>query len=279
MTITVTGISSYVSVQYKGTTYEPGSSFEMEYGESIQITLTAGTDSSGLCNVKLNAYTYSGSTYGYSITTTSFEYVPNNDATIEESYGINGDSNSSPRYGIANITEEAWDEPPSGGESAQTCMVDGTVYHIKGGTTLIDGTAYKIKKGKTMIDGTVYTIGLGGSGGYRLSLTKCNSSTGSLHITVTDKDGNKKHEYARSTNYKGYAALTVWADLLATDSVTVNIYGSNTQYVWLNGSQVASGSNKVGSTGAEYTITGITGDIQIAQEYSSYYYAKITMPA
>lgn len=281
LTITVTGNSNYVTVQYKGVTYSDGSSFDVAYGDKIQITLTAEESSSGRCFIRLNAYQKSDSWYGYSMETTSFEYIPNNDATIIKIYLIDGDKASDPKYGVAYITEEAWDEPLGAGESAQTVLLDGTLYHIKGGRTLIDGTAYAIKQGKTLINGTVYALDFGGSGGYRLTLTACNSSTGSLHITVTDKDGNKKHEYGRGTTGKSYAAFTVWADLLATDSVTVKIDGSSSgEYVWLNGSQVASASNKGSAAGAEYTITSITGDIQIAQEDSNdYYYAKITMPA
>lgn len=290
LTITVAtdgGADGYSTIQYKGITYAAGSSFEVEYGDKVQITLSwRGTDESlAHRTVTLNGYKTNSGVYGWSIGASSYEYIPNNDATITKMYSYSEYANDEERYayyGMARICEsDTWGEPPSAGESAQTVLLDGTLYHIKGGKTLIEGTAYAIKQGKTLINGTVYALNFGGSGGYRLTLTACNSSTGMLHITVTDKDGNKKHEYGRGTTGKSYAAFTVWADLLATDSVTVKIDGSSSgEYVWLNGSQVASASNKGSAAGAEYTITSITGDIQIAQEDSNdYYYAKITMPA
>lgn len=277
-TITVDGSSGYTNVKYNGIIQSAGS-FEVGYGDKVQIEMS--TSGSGDPYVYLNYYQTSSADRGYLVSGSSYEYIPNNDATITRRTisATGAGTNERYYYGAANIVEsDAWGEPPSAGESKQTMLIGGTTYHAKSGKTLIDGTAYAMKQGKTLIDGAVYTQKFGGSGGYKLTLAQCYNGTGSLLVTVTDKDGNKKHEYGRDCTGKSYSEIPLWADLLETDSIKVELnQGSNSKAIWLNGSSVASGDSK--SNPIRYTMASVTGDVIIAQEQSnSFYYAKITMP-
>ena len=154
----------------------------------------------------IGTFTCNGTTYAGIHTTTVFDESPS--GTLLTWLQRNG-------------TKQVEPEPTT---PKNTCLIDGTVYSIKGGKTLISGTEYGIENGKTLIDGV----------GYNISLAKKLSvdMQGSFAYTTVSIDG------------VSYTAAGV-VEAEPNTRVTVTVSGSPTAItnsaIYYNGSKVATG--------------------------------------
>ena len=107
------------------------------------------------------------------------------------------------------------------------CLIDGTVYSIKGGKTLISGTGYGIENGKTLIDGV----------GYNISLSK--------ELSV-DMQGSFVYTTVSIGGVSYTSAGVVKAE--PNTRVTVTVSGSpaaiTNSAIYYNGSKVATGQKR-----------------------------------
>ena len=123
-----------------------------------------------------------------------------------------------------NGTKQVEPEPTT---PKHACLIDGTVYSIKGGKTLISGTGYGIENGKTLIDGV----------GYNISLSK--------ELSV-DMQGS----FAYTTVSIGGVSYTSAGVVKAEPNtrVTVTVSGSpaaiTNSAIYYNGSKVATGQKR-----------------------------------
>ena len=123
-----------------------------------------------------------------------------------------------------NGTKQVEPEPTT---PKNTCLIDGTVYSIKGGKTLISGTGYGIKNGKTLIDGV----------GYNISLSK--------ELSV-DMQGSFVYTTVSIGGVSYTSAGVVKAE--PNTRVTVTVSGSpaaiTNSAIYYNGSKVATGQKR-----------------------------------
>lgn len=123
-----------------------------------------------------------------------------------------------------NGTKQIEPEPTT---PKNTCLIDGTVYSIKGGKTLISGTEYGIENGKTLIDGV----------GYNISLAK--------KLSV-DMQGSFAYTTV-SINGVSYTSAGV-VEAEPNTRVTVTVSGSpaaiTNSAIYYNGSKVATGQKR-----------------------------------
>lgn len=123
-----------------------------------------------------------------------------------------------------NGTKQVEPEPTT---PKHACLIDGTVYSIKGGKTLISGTGYGIKNGKTLIDGV----------GYNISLSK--------ELSV-DMQGSFVYTTVSIGGVSYTSAGVVKAE--PNTRVTVTVSGSpaaiTNSAIYYNGSKVATGQKR-----------------------------------
>ena len=123
-----------------------------------------------------------------------------------------------------NGTKQVEPEPTT---PKNTCLIDGTVYSIKGGKTLISGTGYGIENGKTLIDGV----------GYNISLSK--------ELSV-DMQGRFAYTTVSIDGVSYTSAGVVKAE--PNTQVTVTVSGSpaaiTNSAIYYNGSKVATGQKR-----------------------------------
>ena len=123
-----------------------------------------------------------------------------------------------------NGTKQVEPEPTT---PKHACLIDGTVYSIKGGKTLISGTGYGIENGKTLIDGV----------GYNISLSK--------ELSV-DMQGSFVYTTVSIGGVSYTSAGVVKAE--PNTRVTVTVSGSpaaiTNSAIYYNGSKVATGQKR-----------------------------------
>ena len=119
------------------------------------------------------------------------------------------------------------------------CLIDGTVYSIKGGKTLISGTGYGIENGKTLIDGV----------GYNISLAKKLSVDiqGTFTYSTVEVGG---------TSYTVAGVVKAKAQTQITATASGDPRGIRSAVIYYNGRSVATGSIGMGTqTPATYSFS------------------------
>lgn len=135
-----------------------------------------------------------------------------------------------------NGTKQVEPEPTT---PKNTCLIDGTVYSIKGGKTLINGTGYSIENGKTLIDGV----------GYNISLAKKLSVDiqGTFTYSTVEVGG---------TSYTVAGVVKAKAQTQITVTASGDPRGIRSAVVYYNGRSVATGSIGMGTqTPATYSFS------------------------
>ena len=119
------------------------------------------------------------------------------------------------------------------------CLIDGTVYSIKGGKTLISGTGYGIENGKTLMDGV----------GYNISLAKKLSVDiqGTFTYSTVEVGG---------TSYTVAGVVKAKAQTQITVTASGDPRGIRSAVIYYNGRSVATGSIGMGTqTPATYSFS------------------------
>ena len=135
-----------------------------------------------------------------------------------------------------NGTKQIEPEPTT---PKNTCLIDGTVYSIKGGKTLISGTGYGIENGKTLIDGV----------GYNISLAKKLSVDiqGTFTYSTVEVGG---------TSYTVAGVVKAKAQTQITVTASGDPRGIRSAVIYYNGRSVATGSIGMGTqTPATYSFS------------------------
>ena len=135
-----------------------------------------------------------------------------------------------------NGTKQVEPEPTT---PKNTCLIDGTVYSIKGGKTLISGTGYGIENGKTLIDGV----------GYNISLAKKLSVDiqGTFTYSTVEVGG---------TSYTVAGVVKAKAQTQITATASGDPRGIRSAVIYYNGRSVATGSIGMGTqTPATYSFS------------------------
>ena len=135
-----------------------------------------------------------------------------------------------------NGTKQVEPEPTT---PKNTCLIDGTVYSIKGGKTLISGTGYGIENGKTLINGV----------GYNISLAKKLSVDirGTFTYSTVEVGG---------TSYTVAGVVKAKAQTQITVTASGDPRGIRSAVIYYNGGSVATGSIDMGTkTPATYSFS------------------------
>ena len=135
-----------------------------------------------------------------------------------------------------NGTKQVEPEPTT---PKHACLIDGTVYSIKGGKTLISGTGYGIENGKTLIDGV----------GYNISLAKKLSVDiqGTFTYSTVEVGG---------TSYTVAGVVKAKAQTQITVTASGDPRGIRSAVIYYNGRSVATGSIGMGTqTPATYSFS------------------------
>ena len=135
-----------------------------------------------------------------------------------------------------NGTKQVDPEPTT---PKHACLIDGTVYSIKGGKTLISGTAYSIENGKTLIDGVGYNIYLA----KKLSV----DIQGTFTYSTVEVGG---------MSYTTTGVVKAKAQTQITVTASGDPRGIRSAVVYYNGRSVATGSIGMGTqTPATYSFS------------------------
>lgn len=159
-----------------------------------------------------------------------------------------------------NGTKQVEPEPTT---PKNTCLIDGTVYSIKGGKTLISGTAYSIENGKALIDGV----------GYNISLSKKLSVDiqGTFTYSTVEVGG---------TSYTTAGVVKAKAQTQITVTASGDPRGIRSAVIYYNGRSVATGSIGMGTqTPATYSFSLETDTTITCTDHSGGrgHYATITI--
>lgn len=211
--------------------------------ESLNLTGNANYTASFTCNGTVYAgirTTTSVVTYLFNTTQTGGQRVYARDGWYNEAYrAIVFDESPSGKlltWLQRNGTKQVEPEPTT---PKNTCLIDGTVYSIKGGKTLISGTGYGIENGKTLIDGV----------GYNISLAKKLSVDiqGTFTYSTVEVGG---------TSYTVADVVKAKAQTQITATASGDPRGIRSAVIYYNGRSVATGSIGVGTqTPATYSFS------------------------
>lgn len=211
--------------------------------ESLNLTGNANYTASFTCNGTVYAgirTTTSVVTYLFNTTQTGGQRVYARDGWYNEAYRtIVFDESPSGKlltWLQRNGTKQVEPEPTT---PKNTCLIDGTVYSIKGGKTLISGTGYGIENGKTLIDGV----------GYNISLAKKLSVDiqGTFTYSTVEVGG---------TSYTVADVVKAKAQTQITATASGDPRGIRSAVIYYNGRSVATGSIGVGTqTPATYSFS------------------------